>query len=70
MTAIRAMALALIVVGGVLIWNGNESRKTLRNVLSEAVLGETTRNVTILYVTGAGAIAIGVFGLLLGGKKR
>ena len=64
------MALALIAVGAVLIWNGNESRKSLRNVLSETVLGETTRNVTVLYVSGVGAIAIGVFGLLLGGKKR
>lgn len=70
MTAVRAMAAALLVVGGVLLWYGNAEKKSLQNQLSEAVLGETTRDVTVFWITGGAAIAIGVLGLALGGRRK
>ncbi len=70
MSAVRVMALALVAVGGVLLWYGNAEQKTLTNQLSETLLGESTRDVTVFYVSGGAAVAIGLLGLALGGKRR
>lgn len=68
MSTTKLVALALIVVGGILLYFGYTASESALESVAETVTGRFTDQTTIYLVGGAACAVVGV-GLFLFGKK-
>jgi len=62
----KAVSLALLVVGIILLYFGYEASQSVGSEVSEAFTGEPTDNAIWFFVGGAVAAVIGLYGLVRG----
>lgn len=64
----KAIGVAAVLIGGVLLYYGFKERDSLQSQFKEAVTGSPTDHSVLLMAGGGGLVALGL-GLLVFGKK-